>query len=167
MSNVRLGRTGSTVVVDLDVCVKTGLPTTGTVTLRGSTTPPWVTFLLLVTVVGYLFASAMASQKFRVTLPYTHAVYDRWQKGRRLAWLLGLAGFAGLILALMTSSRYVGVWAGMAFVVIVVALIFGVVNARRNGVGIVATRHDDLLVTHVHPDFAAAVRESVLERLAR
>ena len=167
MSNVRLGRTGSTVVVDLDVCVKSGLPTRGTVTLRGSTTPPWVTLLLLITVVGYLFANVMASQKFRVTLPFTHAVYDRWQKGRRLAWALGLAGVAGLALALITSSRYVGVWSGMAIVVITVALIGGVVNGRRNGVGIVATRHDDLVVTQVHPAFAAAVRESAVERLVR
>lgn len=164
MPNVKLGRTGSTVVVDLDVCVKTGAATRGTVTLRGSTTPPWVSVLLVVTVVGYLFASVMASQKFRVTLPYTHAVYDRWQRGRRLAWALGLAGVAALVLGLVTG-RYVGVWAGAAGVVVVVALVVGIVNGRRNGVGIVATRHDDLVVTRVHPAFAAAVRESAVERL--
>lgn len=167
MSTVRLGRTGSTVVVDLGVCVKTGRPTRGTVTLRGTTTPPWVSFLLLVTVVGYLFTSAMASQGFKVTLPYTHAVYDRWQQGRRLASTLGLVGIAGLVAALVTDSRYAGVWVGMTLAVIAVAVVLGVVNARRNGVGIVATRHDDLLVTHVHPAFVAAVRRSAVEPLVR
>jgi hypothetical protein len=167
MSKVKIGRAGSTVVVDLDVCVKTGLPTRGTVTLRGSTTPPWVGFLLLVTVIGYLFANVVASKKFQVTLPYTHVVYDRWQKGRQLAYVLGLAGVAGLVLAVVTSSRSVGLWAAMPVVVIAAALVIGIVNGRRNGVGIAATRHDDLILTRVHPAFAAAVRESMVEPLIR
>ncbi|MFB9315780.1 hypothetical protein [Nocardioides plantarum] len=165
MSTVKLGRTGSTVVVDLEVCVKTGLPTRETVTINGSTTPPWVSFLLLITVLGYLFASAMASQKFRVTLPFTHAVYDRWKQGRRRAWLLGIVGLMGLVLALVASDGDAGAGVGASVVVIVVALVVGMSNGRRHGVGIVATRHDDLVVTRVHPSFAAAVRESVAEPL--
>lgn len=165
MAKVRLGRTGSAVVVDLDVCVKTGRPTRGTVTLRGATTPPWVTFLLVVTVVGYLFASAMASQRFRVTLPFAHDVYDRWQRGRRLARTAGIVGAAGFVVALVTNGGYVGVWAVTALSAIVTALVVGVVNGRRHGVGIVATRHDDLVVTQVHPAFAAAVRAAAVEPL--
>ncbi|MEO9326219.1 hypothetical protein ABFT23_22205 [Nocardioides sp. C4-1] len=167
MANVRLGRTGSVVDVDLDVCVKTGVPTRGTVTLTGSTTPPWVGFLLLITVVGYLFASAMASKKFRVTLPFSHAAYDRWQQGRRLAWGAGLVGLVGIVLTVVVGDGLVGAWTAVPGAVVVAALVGGVLNGRLRGVGIVATRHDDLVVTHVHPTFAVAVRDAVREPLVR
>lgn len=51
-------------LVDLDVCVKTGRVTHDRVTLRGHTTPAWVTLLLLFTIIGFFIAGMMTSRRY-------------------------------------------------------------------------------------------------------
>jgi len=165
MAETVLGRAGTTVVVDLDVCVKTGLHTRQRVTMRGHTTPTWVTVLLLVSVIGYLIAGIMASRRYRVTLPFTRALHDRWLANRRWAWLLGLAGGGAALGAATVGGRYAGVLLGLAIALASGGAIIGTINAMKNNVGFRMSRHHDLIVTRVHPEFARAVASAASEPL--
>ena len=167
MADVVLGRAGSTVLVDLDVCVKTGRVTNQRVTLRGQTTPAWVSFLLLFTIIGFLFVNAMTSRRYRVTLPFSHVVHDRWRMNRRLAWLLGLAGLSAWVAAATFGIDYAGLWVGVGIVFVSGAVIFGVTNALANNVGIHMTRDDELVLSRAHPAFVEAVRAGSIEPLVR
>lgn len=158
MADVILGRAGSTVLIDLDICVKTGQVTSQRVTLRGQTTPAWVTILLLFTIIGYLLAGAM---------PFTHALHDQWRKNRRLAWAVGLAGIGALIAAATIGNRYSGLWVGTGVAFMAGGLVIGTANAIRNNVGIHMTRDDELVLTRAHPAFVQAVRAAAVEPLAR
>jgi hypothetical protein len=167
MADVILGRAGSTVLVDLDICVKTGQVTNQRVTLRGQTTPAWVTILLLFTIIGFLLASGMTSRRYRVTVPFIHAIHDRWRTNRRLARAVGIAGAGALIAAATFGSSYSGLWLGVGIAFISVALVAGTANSVINNVGVRLTRDDDLLLTGAHPAFVQAVREATVEPLAR
>ncbi|WP_148615223.1 hypothetical protein [Nocardioides rubriscoriae] len=90
MADVVLGRAGDTVVVDLDVCAKTGRATGHRVRFRGSTMPGWVVVLLLFTVVGFLLASTMTSRRYVVTVPLAASAHARWRRYRRVALLVAL-----------------------------------------------------------------------------
>jgi hypothetical protein len=166
MADVILGRAGSAVLVDLDTCVKTGQVTSQRVTLRGHTTPAWITVLLLFTVIGFLLAGAMTSRRYRVTLPFAHAVHDRWRKNRRWAWAVGLTGAAALVTA-TTRHGHADVWVGIGLAFIAGSIVIGIANAIRNNVGIHMTRDDDLVLTRAHPAFVQAVRAASVEPLAR
>lgn len=165
MAQAVLGRAGSMVVVDLDVCAKTGLATKQRVILRGHTTPTWVTALLLVSVVGYLFAGIMASRRYRVTLPFTHALHDRWLANRRRAWLLAGAGVAASLGAVTVGERYAGLLLGLAIAFAAAGAVVGTTNALRNNVGFRMSRDHDLIVTRVHPAFARAVAAADVQPL--
>jgi hypothetical protein len=167
MADVILGRAGSTVLVDLEMCVKTGATTTQRVTLRGSTTPGWITVLLLFTVVGFLIATAMTSRRYRVTLPFSHAVHDRWRQNRRLAWSTALAGAAALLMAGTGGSDYAGLWVGPGIAFVAGGLAIGTTNALRNNVGIHVNGDNELVVTRAHANFAHAVRAATVEPLTR
>jgi hypothetical protein len=166
VADVILGRAGSTVLVDLDICVKTGRATKQRATLRGSTTPAWVTVLLLFSIVGFLIASSMTSRRYRVTLPFTHAVHDRWSSNRRLGWVVGLAGAGVLVAAATIGDRFAGVLVGIGLVLLAGGAAIVISNSLRNNVGIRMTRRGDLVVTRAHPLFVEAVRAAVTEPLA-
>lgn len=163
MTDVVLGQAGSTVVVDLDVCAKSGRTTDELMTLRGRTTPAWVTVLLLFTVVGFLLAGAMTSRSSSVTLPYVHDVYRRWKRNKGLAWVVGLGGIAALVVAATSSGDAVGLWGIAGVTLVVAALVGGTVNAMVNGVGLRMTRDGDLVLVRAHPAFAQAVAEARVE----
>ncbi|QIG44875.1 hypothetical protein G5V58_20685 [Nocardioides anomalus] len=167
MPDVILGRAGSTVVVDVDVCVKTGVATKHRVVLRGQTTPTWVSVLLLFTVVGYLFAQAMTSRRYHVTLPFAHAVHDRWRRNRRLCWAAGLAGTGAVVMAATVGHGYAGLWAGAGLTLIAGGVVLGAANALVNNVGVRMTRADELVLTRAHPFFVRAVRRASVEPLSR
>ncbi|WP_418063470.1 hypothetical protein [Pimelobacter simplex] len=153
MAAVVIGRVGTDVVVPGEVCVKTGVRTREFVVLRGSTTPPWVHVLLIVTIVGWLWASAMAARRYRVEVPFVHRHWDRWRSIRRAALLLGLVG---VILACWASVA--GVPHSAAFLGLTVgAVVLGVGNSLVNTVG-VTQRGDLLLLTRVDPDAVVAIR---------
>jgi hypothetical protein len=162
MAEVVLGRAGTEVLVDLDVCAKTGRRTRDRVTLRGTTTPGWVLVLLLFTVVGFLLARAMTSRRYSVTLPFVHDVHDRWKRNRQLAWALGLVG---LCLVVVTAIAQAGPWGAIGLALVVVALIGGSVNGVRNGLGFSSDRDGDLVLSWVHPRFAEAVGSASAEPL--
>lgn len=163
MADVILGRAGSTVLVDLDTCVKTGATTTQRVTLRGSTTPGWITALLLLTVIGFLIATAITSRRYRVTLPFSHTVHDRWRQNRRLAWSAGLAGGAALLVAATRADDDAGLWVGAGIAFVAGGVAIGTTNALRHHVGIRVNGDNELVVTRAHANFAHAVRAATVE----
>lgn len=157
MAEVVLGPAGSRVDVDLGVCAKSGRPTAYRVEFRGSTTPGWVTLLLLVSVVGYLFASWMSARRYRVTLPFTHELHDRWQRGRRAAWAVAAVGVLVVVAAAVVGGRAAVPGVVLGIGLMTVATLGGVVNAVRHGIGFRMTRDQQLVVTGVHPAFAREV----------
>lgn len=153
MAAVVIGRVGAEIAVPGDVCVKTGIRTREYVVLRGSTTPPWVNVLIIVTIVGWLWASAMAARRYRVEVPFLHRHWDRWQRIRRIACVVGLLGVIlacwASVAGVPHSAAFLGVTAG--------GVALGVGNSLVNTVG-VTQRGDLLLLTRVHPDAVAAIR---------
>lgn len=166
MANVILGRAGDTVLVDLDVCVKTGRVTRDRLTLRGQTTPAWVTLLLFVSIIGFLIAGSMTSRRYRVTLPFSHGVHDRWRANRRWAWLVGIAGVGVILAAATVGAGHAGLLLGAGVSLLVGSTAVGSWNATRNNVGIHVTRDGDLLLTRAHPAFADAVRTATTRELS-
>ena len=167
MAEVVLGRAGSTVLVDLDVCARTGRTTSQRVTLRGSTTPGWVIVLLLFTVVGFLLARTMTSRRYSVTLPLVHEVYARWKRNWLLAWVVGLGGAGALIVAVTNYGNEAQLWGGVGIVLVAAAIVGGAVNSTVSGLGVSATRDGDLLLTRAHPAFAQAVAAASVESAQR
>ncbi|MBC7631372.1 hypothetical protein [Aeromicrobium sp.] len=167
MADVVLGRAGDTVLVDLDVCAKTGHTTSQRVTLRGSTTPGWVIVLLAFTVVGFLLVCAMTSRRSRVTLPLDHGVYARWKRNGIVAWSVALGGVGALVAAATDYRGETEVWGGVGIGMVVAALVGGTVNSTVNGLGFGMTRHDDLVLTRAHPAFAQAVAQAAVEPALR
>lgn len=167
MADVILGPAGSVVLVDLDICVKTGQVTDQRAVIGGRTTPTWVTVLLVFTVIGFLFAQAMTSRRYRVDLPFSHAVHDRWRTTRRLAWIAAVAGAGALIIAGTSGTTHGSLWVGAGVALVAVALVVGTVNTVRNNVGVRVTRDDELVLTRAHPAFVEAARGAVLEPLVR
>jgi hypothetical protein len=153
MARVVLGRIGSEVVVASDRCVKSGVPTSQRIVVRGRTTPGWVHVLLVFTIIGWLFASGMASRRYRVEVPFRHELYDRWRRINRAAWLLGLLG-AGLTLWATVAG---GDRAGMFLAIAVGGLALGLGNALLHNVGVRQQDASELVLTRVHPDAAAAI----------
>lgn len=166
MPDVTLGPAGSAIVVDLDVCVKSGVATAHRVTVRGQATPAWVTVLLLFTVVGYLFAGAMTSRGYRVTLPFSHSVHDRWRNNRRIARGAGAVGTAAVVAAAFVGDGMTGLVLGVGLAFVAGGFVLGVANALRNNVGFYLTRDGELVLTRAHRAFARAVRGASVERLS-
>lgn len=167
MADVLLGRVGADVDVDLDVCAKTGETTDQRVTMRGTTTPGWVLVLLLFTVIGFLLAQVMTSRRYSVTLPFVHRVHDRWKRTWLLAWAVGVVGVGAVIAAATDSGGEAGLWGGVGIALIAAALVGGTINSSVNGLGVRATRSDDLVLTRAHPAFARAVAAASVESAQR
>lgn len=166
MSEVVLGRAGSTVLVDLAVCAKTGQTTSQRVSFRGSTTPGWVIVLLLFTVVGFLLAMTMTSRRYRVTLPLVHEAFARWKRNRLMAWIVGSGGVAALVAAATNFGGEAGLWGGVGIALVAAALVGDAVNRSLNGLGF-RTKDDDLILTRAHPAFAQAVAAASVESAQR
>lgn len=166
MADVTLARAGSAVLVDLDVCVKTGVSTNNRVTLRGHTTPAWVTLLLLFSIIGFLIAGSMTSRRYRVTIPFSRPVHDRWRSNKALAWLAGLAGAGALVASLSVGGDPASLLVGGGVVLLGGGAAIGAWNAWTNNVGIHVSHDGDLVLTRAHPAFAKAVRTASIEKLS-
>jgi hypothetical protein len=154
MGSVVVGRAGADLVAASDLCVKSGRRTPDRVTVRGSTTPSWVNMLLIFTIVGWLFATGMSARRYRVAVPFSHEIHDRWRRLNRASWLVGVGGAGGTIWA--TSAGALHAW--MLLGVSVVGLAIGLVNWAFNNVGVRINRDDELVLTRVHPTAVAAIR---------
>lgn len=155
MPELILGR-AERIVVDSPLCAKTERPTTQRVILRGSAMPTWVNFLFIFSFVGMLLAGAATSRRYVVDLPFDHAAHDRWSRGRRLAWAIGLAGAAAIVVAASRGDSSILTLAGVALAV--VGLVVGVVNSTEGNVGVGLTRDNELVLTRVHREFVASFR---------
>jgi hypothetical protein len=153
MATVVVGRVGTDVVVPSDVCVKSGVPTTDRVIIRGSTAPRWVMVLLVFTIVGWLFATAMTSRRYRVEVPFEHSLYDGW---RQLRNFVVAVGSVGVIAAVVASLNGLGhPWVPLLLTVGAVAL--GTANTLRHHVGVQQRGPETLVLTRVHPAAAEAI----------
>ena len=156
MAEIAIGRVGSEVVVPGGVCVKTGVRTREFVVIRGSTRPAWVHVLLLFTVLGWMFASSMASRRYRVEVPFQHRAWDRWNRIRWVAWGVG----TGSVVAAYGASAAGVPHSGAPLCLTLGALLLGVGNGLVHTVGF-RQRHDLLVMTRVHPDAIAAIMAAV------
>lgn len=155
MAEVILGRAGR-IVVDSPVCAKTGRPTGQRVILRGSAMPTWVNFLFVFSFVGMLLAGAATSRRYVIDIPFSHEAHDKWRRGKTVAWAFGLAGAATIVLVASRGGSSMITLVGLA--VVAVGLIVGLVNSAEGNVGVGLTRDNDLVLTRVHPAFAASLR---------
>lgn len=155
MAEVILGRAGR-IVVDSPVCAKTGRPTRQRVILRGSAMPTWVNFLFVFSFVGMLLAGAATSRRYVIDIPFSHEAHDKWRRGKTVAWAFGLAGAATIVLVASRGGSSMITLVGLA--VVAVGLIVGLVNSAEGNVGVGLTRDNDLVLTRVHPAFAASLR---------
>jgi hypothetical protein len=153
MASVVLGRVGSDVVVPTDLCVKSGIATDQRVILRGSTTPGWVHVLLLFTIIGWLFASSMASHRFRAEVPFLHHRHELYRRGYLIASGLSVFGVVASVLAAVVGWSYPASY----LLFTVAGLVFGGLNSWLTMVGF-HEREGFLLMTRVHPAAAAAIR---------
>lgn len=167
MADVTLPWAAEKVVVDLDTCIKTGRTTNETVTLRGSTTPLWITVLLVVSVFGYLLATSMTKRRYELTVPFTHAAYDHWDTRQRRAWIVGLAGIALVGVGLVTGGSAAWPLALTGLALVAGGAVYGISNTHAHTVGVRVTRHNDLVIVRTHPAFAEAVRTAQVEPLLR
>lgn len=140
------------IVVPSDVCVKSGVRTGYRVTLRGSTTPSWVMFLLLFTVIGWLIAVRMTSSRYQVVVPFRQDLYERWFKINFFAWLLGIAGVVIAVAAGLAGFERAAIFLSLTGV----ALVGGLVNSWKNTVAVVLSG-EELLLTRVSRAFAASL----------
>lgn len=155
MPELILGR-AERIVVDSPLCAKTGRPTTQRVILRGSAMPTWVNFLFIFSFVGMLLAGAATSRRYVIDVPFAHEAHDKWRRGRRLAWAIGLVGAAAIVLAASRDDAAFVTLAGVALAV--VGLVVGVVNSTEGNVGVGLTRDNELVLTRVHREFVASFR---------
>lgn len=153
MASVVIGRTGDDVVVPGGVCVKSGQPTRQFVIMRGSTTPAWVHVLLVFTIIGWIFASSMASTRFRAEVPFLHRRYELYRRGFLVAFGLAVFGVVAAILGAVLGADHAEAW----LLVTLTGVLFGVGNGLLTTVGF--HERDGLIVmTRVHPAAVAAIR---------
>lgn len=118
--------------------------------------PTWVNFLFVFSFVGMLLAGAATSRRYVIDLPFSHEAHDKWRRGKTAAWAIGLAGAIAIVLAASRGGSSMITMAGVA--VVAVGLVVGMVNSAEGNVGVGLTRDGDLVLTRVHPAFAASLR---------
>jgi hypothetical protein len=161
VSRVVVGNAGDEyLVIDSDICLKSGRRTSDRVTLRGGTTPSWVNVLLLFSVIGWVFASGMSTRRYRMQVPFSHAIHARWRRWSRVAWVVGVGGLGATIWAAAAGVQVE--W--MLLCVGVAALGMGLGNASMNNVGVRENRDNELVLTRVHPTAAAAIKRATSVR---
>lgn len=160
MAELILGR-ASRIVIDSPLCAKTGRPTTQRVVLRGSAMPTWVNFLFVFSFVGMLLAGAATSRGYVVDLPFSHKAHDKWRRGKRVAWAIGLVGGATVVLAAWRGESSMMTLVGVALTI--VGVVVGAVNSSEGNVGVGLTRDNEFVLTRVHPAFVASLRAGKAE----
>ncbi|QGN58511.1 hypothetical protein [Nostocoides sp. HKS02] len=135
------------------ICVKTGVPTADTLTIRGRATPVWAWAMIVFGFLPWLVAQAGSSHRYAITVPLQRAVFQRYRQWRRASWVLAALG----ITLMLGAAAVDGERALLLLAVTLVGLAWGLVNEWVNSVGIRLTREGALLMTRVHPAFREAV----------
>jgi len=152
------------------VCVKDGVPTVDTLTLRtqigGGNGLGIAWLLLLAGPLGWLgllvvAASRRAADTLTVQLPFSQAAYERFRRAKRQGWTFGLATIVLLIVALVAVGHHQSLLAGAlgaACCVAVVQWVRSLVRVRAASV-IVELDASRRWVTllRVHPTFVQSL----------
>jgi hypothetical protein len=113
---------------------------------------------------AWLVAQTMSSRRYNVLLPFDSAVLRRHRKWRRATWSCAGLGVVLPVVAAGLGSDYASL---PLLVALLVAVATGVGNEWANSVGVRLSRDGSLVLTRVHPRFAAAVPEGERDRLLR
>jgi len=145
------------------ICAKTGEPCVGLVKDTLWVVPRWVSALAAFAVVPYYLGRMWVGRRIEVTLPIapSRLQWIRWFV--RAAWIALVFAAAGLAAALFGAGM-IGVAALLIGVFGYVAIIYIGdhiwVGARPSH------RHEVVILTRVHPDFARAVGDMYDQRAA-
>lgn len=118
--------------------------------------PAWVNFLFVFSFVAMLIAGAATSRRYVIDIPFSHDAHDKWRRGKRVAWAIGLAGGATTVVAAAGAGSSMVILLGIALVI--VGVVVGVVNSSERNVGVGLARGNDLVLTRVHPAFVESLR---------
>ncbi|MEO6413540.1 MAG: hypothetical protein ABIO48_13225 [Pedococcus sp.] len=162
MPSVAITSTTSQPLLLPSICVKTGEPTDDVLRVRGSAAPEWTTVMVVFGLFAWLFAQTMSSRRYNIVLPFDSAVLRRYRKWRRAAWSCAGVGVVLTVVAAGMGSDYSSI---PLLVALLGALAMGVGNEWANSVGVRLARDGSLVLTRVHPRFAAAVPEGERDRL--
>ncbi len=146
------------------ICVKTGEPTEDVLRVRGSAAPEWTTVMIVFGLLAWLAAQTMSSRRYNIVLPFDSAVLKRYRQWRRAAWSCAGLGVVLTVVAAGLASDYASI---PLLIALLVAVAMGVGNEWANSVGVRLSREGSLVLTRVHPRFAAAVLEGERDRLFR
>lgn len=136
------------------VCVKTGEPADGIVSVRFSMLPSWTFLLLLAGIFPFFIALVFANEQIVTQLPIHQSVLDRYHLLGRRAWAyFGIAVACGVAAAV---SGFAWVWWAAA-----IAAVAGVATLTQRGIGWMRARPVSgtslIELDGVHAAFATAV----------
>jgi hypothetical protein len=139
------------------VCAKTGVPCDGLIKDTLRVVPRWVSALAILLIVPYYLARPYTSGKIEAKLPIAPERIELIRRVVKIAWIALVVAAAGLAAAFFGAGA-VGVVALLlglaAYVVIIYTGDRLWVGARPSG------RDGEVILTRVHPAFAAALAES-------
>ncbi|MGA8978469.1 MAG: hypothetical protein WB473_05060 [Pedococcus sp.] len=79
------------------ICLKTGVPTTNLVRVRGRAAPAWAGVTIVFGLVAWLFVSSASSRSYDLLVPFRAEVWQRHRKLHRAAlatFWLGIVGWS-------------------------------------------------------------------------
>lgn len=141
-------------MVDAQHCVKSGVPTSERLVIRGSMLPDWTWLIAPFAFFIWIFVMLMTSRNYVVEVPFRHSIHRRWKRIRRVAWLLAVLGGSLFVWALQADLERPWLMLGL----IALGMGVGVVNAWVNNVGVRLVDQDQVALTRTHIEFAADVR---------
>jgi hypothetical protein len=175
MATVRLGRYEMKNRLLPPVCLKCGAEAVVERRKKFSWHPPWVAALLLLGLLPYVVVAIVLTKRMAVTVPFCEEHKGHWSRRTWFIWggfsLFFILGVGAFILAMTQAARpqdrdqMVGWICGATIIAGVIWLIVaGIVQAT----GIRPTEITDktITLTHVSPDFVAALKEERLRYAA-
>ena len=135
------------------MCVKTGVPTADTLTIKGRAEPGWTGAMLLFGFFAYLLARSGSSKAYEIIVPFRQDAFARYRRWRRASWTLAASG-----VLLACGAAFAGYpTAHLLLGLTVLGLAAALVNDLVNAVGVRLSREGTLVLTRVNPAFRDAV----------